>query len=1272
MTMMMEILITSSALILALLVIRRAFKSVLSRRIQYALWGLVLLRLLVPFSLLPASDFSVLTAAAPVQQAAEWQFNAQLYYSRPVERISPEELMTQNISLSQVPTAEEGSAMILMEPPAPGSDISLQQRGYLVRDAETNDVTLYEHMAVGPWEILSTVWKVGMVLMGGFFLLSNGAFYMRLRKNREEWQAEGGLPHGERLDKETSRNWAGSALPPHPSFAAQMPPSPQGEGFFRNRKVYLVPEGAIPSPCLFGTSIYITPAVAGDPVKLRHVLCHEETHARHWDPLWSLLRCLCLTIYWFDPLVWIAARCSRTDCELACDESVLEALGEEERLPYGKTLLSLIPVKKVSNPMIAATTMTAGKRQLRDRVSRIAKQPRQLFAAALAVAMLAVIVSACTFTGGMREPTPAPSPSQVADENVLRSLTGEELRWFNEEFFNHNSNPAISYTYTIRNQFINSAFNLYDKPEDIDLYELFYCDGEVYDDSENDVCPSYKMTAEKMDDILREYTGLNLAQTNMVGLDKFTYEDGVYYWAHGDTNYPGDIEILYGTREGSTVRLYHHGWNSGSDWYCTTLEDWADEDIGPYGAEEGKSPYWFVSNQACEKPVIPTPLPAWEPEKTVSLTDLKPYTAPAVTVEPHVGDFDNSYENRLENWDIDGHNVVVYRSTDGHIYAAIRQEDDTMNVFLTLPSDDCSLFFYNDLLGHSGFYIKYVGSAPVNGGIDSGYGTIYEYFYLDEGSVPVRLLRNPSSGSAQIDLNGDGQDELLGSGGFFFQREGQIYQAVFTQPDSLWPGQIENVSLDPYGKYFTVQGYTEDYKEWSRHLYFDGENLLIYKNEVTATDHVTDGAADGVPDIVVEKAKEAALSALVEVDGIYRDAHYREEGYPQEAYDDWRVSGFYGPYVNTLGGVTIQSWSFGIRFHTIEPEKVVLAGSRSLSEDDWTSPGPWDTPNVIFLRQEEDGSLTYLWTGFDDGTLDSYGGTERLLREMEGHGVELAEGYTYPELLFQMRLEWVCNSYYDYQKSESSEMRIQYDDGRENGGTYTVDPSAGNGPYYLNQMKDNYVVWSRAEGEVTAPEGPCVTFSDPYWYNVLQFWKDSGLVMYKQQNTEPEWYEVRYDGDPAQDVYAYRAYPYYWARCWFDEAEQESWEERLLSFPDDGQDHRGIAQMWAQIYEGIKARLTPGGSMTCTYVKVENVEILKGISETWFPADIVDYPHFAFSYDVVFVPENPDALNTLMAGNTGKYTGSDPDVPEGAFQYSRRGSMYLMDGHWHCAGVGTG
>ena len=65
---MREILLTSSVLILAVLLLRLAFRDRISRRVQYALWGLVLLRLLVPVSL-PGADFSVLSAAEPVGQA---------------------------------------------------------------------------------------------------------------------------------------------------------------------------------------------------------------------------------------------------------------------------------------------------------------------------------------------------------------------------------------------------------------------------------------------------------------------------------------------------------------------------------------------------------------------------------------------------------------------------------------------------------------------------------------------------------------------------------------------------------------------------------------------------------------------------------------------------------------------------------------------------------------------------------------------------------------------------------------------------------------------------------------------------------------------------------------------------------------------------------------------------------------------------------------------------------------------------------------------------
>ncbi len=333
---MREVLLTSSALILALLVLRQVFRKRISRRVQYALWGLVLVRLLVPANL-PAADFSVLSVSEPARIQMEERLEEEPVYVLPVS--------TQEIARSSA---------------RPNVILPMEGRYSEVTQAEGQPAVLTKY-AFTLEEALGLVWAAGMGCMGLWLAVSNLRFWHMLRKKRIPME----LPE------------------------CRYP-------------VYLVEEGLV-SPCLFGLfrpAVYLTPAAMESGEGLRHVLAHEETHGRHGDPLWSLLRSVCLAVYWFDPLVWWAAAAAREDCELACDESALRRLGEAERIPYGQTLLRLIPLQRsAGHVMLTATTMTSDKKRMKERIMRISENLKMKTAALCAALAVTAAVCAVTFTG---------------------------------------------------------------------------------------------------------------------------------------------------------------------------------------------------------------------------------------------------------------------------------------------------------------------------------------------------------------------------------------------------------------------------------------------------------------------------------------------------------------------------------------------------------------------------------------------------------------------------------------------------------------------------------------------------------------------------------------------------------------------------------------------------------------------------------------------------------------------------------------------------------
>ena len=370
---MIELLITSSLLILAVLAARALLAGRISRRMQYALWGLVLLRLLLPVSL-PQSRASVLNALPDT---------AQVSLARP-EEFSGETLPVPVDTEVQTGTAPETD---LAQPATGGT-----QAGISGGVADTSGSEPHPEWSLNPAALLPVIWAAGAVLTGGALLWANLRFSLRLRRERCQLDLEpeitGGLP------------------------------------------VYLCHDLA--SPCLHGLlhpAIYLNPAALESRERLDFVLAHEKTHYRHKDHLWGALRCLVLAVYWFDPLVWWAAAASRRDCELACDEAVTAAMEEARRRDYGRCLVELIPRRVPGTALLAATSMSgsAGAMQRRLKAIVTAKKPRR---AAIALTLAgAVLLTACTFTGA-REKTVTSARDYLAEGETEWKLCalGDESR----------------------------------------------------------------------------------------------------------------------------------------------------------------------------------------------------------------------------------------------------------------------------------------------------------------------------------------------------------------------------------------------------------------------------------------------------------------------------------------------------------------------------------------------------------------------------------------------------------------------------------------------------------------------------------------------------------------------------------------------------------------------------------------------------------------------------------------------------------------------------
>ena len=524
---MLKDALTLSALIAAVLLVRAAFKNRVPKRLLYALWLVVLLKLCLPgtayaLPLLPAEQTAAVqqteapaqpapAAQQPAQAAAQPQTPAQQPASQPQEAAKP------------------AAAMPLVTEP------------------------------------VLVIWFCGSALLGLWLLLTWLVFTVRLRR---------------------SRRFLG-----------------------RRGRVRIYAAGSISSPCLAGLipAVYLTEdVVQSDAAEL--ILRHELTHLRHLDPLWSFCRAAAVTVYWWNPFVWLAALISGRDAELACDEAVAAKLAPAQRVAYARAILAQAPRK-------AAALSLAGP-PVKERIVFLTRKQRTSVLCVVLALLLTVTATGCSFaelTARGEEPEAA---HQEALKSVLKtdvSLTQEQIDAVNAVFADYELSTDDTLGHFAVNGFFTST---YEDVRELNLKEFLTYFGECGEEDiseeefaqlkdkwadfkaerlEDFPLPIHRYPALAVEAVLQRFAGIGLADLKDIQepFSGYTYLESTDAFYNTTSDYsPGYFTCTGGSIDafGEYVQLF--GWASrfpgesilrlekdGENWYIKsfTLEIPADE-----------------------------------------------------------------------------------------------------------------------------------------------------------------------------------------------------------------------------------------------------------------------------------------------------------------------------------------------------------------------------------------------------------------------------------------------------------------------------------------------------------------------------------------------------------------------------------------------------------------------------------------------------------------------------------------------------------------------
>lgn len=289
-----------SILFAGIWLIKKAFSRHLSALLQYVLWIVVIIKLLLPVGLpselSPWNLFQWSGGAEEIQQTAQAEA---LEEYRPVGMQGEP---FQNTAGMEGSVAQEQSS----------AQDSTQSEGKV--GSGSNSINWY-YTAV-------YVWAAGMLAMLGWLIICAAQIKWKIALNKAGPVPDWTLRIFEECKKELGIK----------------------------KDVGLVVQHIFPIPAITGVlkPILILPVqtLSGkDAGQMKHILMHELTHYKSGDIIATTILNILNAVYWFNPLVWLCCKLIRKDMEILCDTRVIGRLGKENRQEYIHTILMFSQLK---------------------------------------------------------------------------------------------------------------------------------------------------------------------------------------------------------------------------------------------------------------------------------------------------------------------------------------------------------------------------------------------------------------------------------------------------------------------------------------------------------------------------------------------------------------------------------------------------------------------------------------------------------------------------------------------------------------------------------------------------------------------------------------------------------------------------------------------------------------------------------------------------------------------------------------------------------------